>query len=157
MRNEVVSVPVRASRLVAVGLAMLVAIACNSTEHASNRVGPFIVEDAWARAADSGATGAVYLTLRNVDSLPASVASLSTPVAVAAELHETTQHDGMIHMVQRPAISIAPDSLLHMAPGGLHVMLIELKQELIAGDKVALTVELGDGRRVPVTAAVRAP
>lgn len=157
MRLTVGGVEVRAFSLVAIGVAALTALACGRADEPLNRTGPFVVEDAWARAADSGATGAVYLTLRNVDSLPASLASLSTPAAVAAELHETTQHDGMVHMVPRPAITIAADSVLHMAPGGLHVMLIELKRALVARDTVALTLELGDGQRVSLRAAVRGP
>lgn len=144
-----------ASLLMAIASTTLVA--CQEKRELNERMGPIVVDDAWARAADSGATGAMYLTLHNIDSVAVSIASLRTPVAVAAELHETLQHDGMVSMSERPTVTIARDSTLRMAPGGLHVMLIELKQALRALDSVHVTVELGDGRRFPVTAVVRAP
>lgn len=131
--------------------------ACGGESKRNSNSGPVIVDDAWARAADSGSTGVVYLTLHNIDSVAVSIASLTTPVAVAAELHETMQHDGMVSMTERPSINIASDSTLHMAPGGLHIMLIELKQTLRAHDSVHMSIELGDGRRLPITAVVRAP
>jgi copper(I)-binding protein len=93
----------------------------------------------------------------NDDSVDVTIASVTSPVSASAALHETMLHEGMAHMVPRPAIVVARDSTLVLAPGGLHVMLNDLTRALHAGDSVRLTLTLGDGRSIPVTAAIRAP
>lgn len=136
-------------------IAVVGVAACGAAKPAASR--PLTVRDAWARAADSGTTGAIYFAATNTDTVPVSITSLTSPDAVAAELHETMQMNSMAHMAPRSAILLAPDSTLTMAPGGLHVMLIELRRALRVGDSIAVTITLLDGRTVPVTAKVRAP
>jgi copper(I)-binding protein len=59
-----------------------------------------------------------------------------------------------------PGIELPAGKTVELKPGGLHVMLMDLKQPLAAGDSVALTlvVEGKDKKRevVEVKAAVRA-
>ena len=147
------------TRVRAVTLVFAVAIslaACGSrrdTDGATTR--PLVVRDAWARPADSGATGGVYITLANVDTGAIAITALSSPAAAAAELHQTMQMDGMVHMSARPNVLIEREGTLTMAPGGLHVMLTSLTRALRVGDSVALTVTLIDGRTIPVIATVR--
>lgn len=149
-------IAMRARALVVV-CAILV-VACGSrrdTDVASRRA--LVVSDAWARPADSGATGGIYMTLANVDTGAVTITALSTPLAASAELHQTMQMDGMVHMSARPNVMIERAGTLTMAPGGLHVMLTSLTSALRVGDSVVLTVTLSDGRMMPVTATVRAP
>ena len=60
-----------------------------------------------------------------------------------------------------PGIELPAGKTVELKPGGLHVMLMDLKQPLAAGDSVALTliVEGKDKKRetIEVKAAVRAP
>ena len=146
---------VRGSTLL-LSLAMSFA-ACRSVPADAHRDGPLVVRDAWVRAADSGATGGAYLTLANADTTTLTIVSMSTPVAASTELHETMQMSGMVHLMARPDFVLKRDSVLTMAPGGLHLMLTGLNRALHAGDTVSLTLTLADGRSVPVAIPVRAP
>jgi copper(I)-binding protein len=65
-------------------------------------------------------------------------------------------------MIMRPVpyIRLPKGKTVKLAPGGLHIMLIDLKQPLKAGDKVPLTLKtLSDGKTDlhDVTAEVRSP
>lgn len=115
-----------------------------------------LVTSAWARPADSGATGGAYLTIVNADSLPVELVSASSPLALAAEVHETMAHDGMSHMMPRTTVSIAPRDSLVMKPGGLHVMLLQLTRALAVHDTIPMVLRFSRGDsvlvRIPVTA-----
>jgi copper(I)-binding protein len=100
---------------------------------------------------------AAYLTAENEDTVALRIVGVDASVSQAIELHETRQQDGMTRMERRPGIDVPRGGRVDMAPGGLHVMLISLTRPLVAGDSIALTVRLDDGRTVPVTAVVRAP
>lgn len=115
------------------------------------------VGEAWARPADSGATGGVYLTIRNADSVGVDLVGITTPFAVSAEVHESMNHDGMAHMMARPALAVPAQDSVVMQPGGLHVMLMELTRALAPGDSVPLTLVFSNGLMLPTTATVRAP
>lgn len=116
-----------------------------------------IVTSAWARAADSGTTGGAYVTVLNADSMAVDLTGASSPVAQAAEIHESMQHDGMSHMMPRASVGIAARDSLVMSPGGLHVMLVQLTRRLAAGDSVPLTLRFSNGDSVRVSVPVRAP
>ena len=147
---------VRRSIAMIASLLLSGAVGCRATT-GDQPAGPLTVREAWARAADSGATGAVYLTVVNTDTTAITISGVTTPVATTASIHETMNHEGMVHMTARQSLMIGRDSTVVMAPGGLHVMLESLQRALRAGDTLALTLTLADGRTVPVTATVRAP
>lgn len=119
--------------------------------------GPFEVRDAWARAADSGATGGAYVTLANMDTLDVTITGWSADAAESTELHETMVHDGMAHMTPHTQREIPRDSVLVMQPGGMHIMLMRLTRALRAGDTILITASLADGRAIDTRVAVRAP
>jgi copper(I)-binding protein len=144
----------RPFRVLAQGAAMAVLVAaCAPTETPQGRA----VTAAWARAADSGATGGAYLTIVNHDSVTVELVSVATVLAASAEVHESMQHDGMSHMMPRTSVSIGARDSLVMAPGGMHVMLNQLTRALTAGDSVPLTVRFSNGDSVLVRVPVRAP
>lgn len=138
----------------AIGTAMLSACATADTKPApTGRT----ASEAWSRPADSAATGGVYLTLINHDSVAVELVGVSSPVAASAEVHESMQHDGMAHMMARASVSIGARDSVVMAPGGLHVMLNQLTRALTVGDSIPLTLRFSTGDTLTVRAAVRAP
>jgi copper(I)-binding protein len=82
---------------------------------------------------------------------------MSTEVATAAEVHETMQHDGMVHMMPRAALVIPAGGTVSMAPGGLHVMLVGLRRGLSAGDSVPLRIHFSDSTQIRVVVPVHTP
>src|SRR5690606_25134906 len=104
------------------------------------------VEWAWARPGITGGTSAVYMNLVHHGEEPLNVIGAEAEVAATVELHETIlSTEGAtgagrqtMRMVRVPSIPIAPGETVEFAPGGLHVMLIGLRQRLAEGDEVEL-------------------
>lgn len=100
----------------------------------------------YARATPEGApTGAVFGLLVNLGDETDTVLSITTPAAEAAEMHEMLMGDGDV-MQMRPVeggFVVPASDYLTLEPGGLHIMLIGLKQPLVAGETLdlALTFE----------------
>jgi copper(I)-binding protein len=115
------------------------------------------VSASWARTADSGTTGGVYVTIVNADSTPVDLTGASTPYATATEVHESMMHEGMSHMMARPSITIAGRDSLVMKPGGLHIMLLQLTRALVTTDSIPLTLLFSTGDSLVVRVPVQAP
>jgi copper(I)-binding protein len=137
------------SRTVATALLALAGAACAQTT----------VKDAWVRGtvAQQKASGAfMHITSAQGGKL----LSVSTPVAGVAEVHEMAMQGDMMRMRAVPALPLPAGEAVELKPGGYHVMLMDLKQQLKAGESVPLTlvVEGKDGKRetLQINAPVRA-
>jgi copper(I)-binding protein len=84
----------------------------------------------------------------------------SSPAAGSVEVHEMKMEGDRMTMAAVPALDLPAGKAVELKPGGYHIMLLGLKQQLKAGDKLAVTlvVEGKDGKRqnVEVQAEVRA-
>ncbi len=150
------AVPTRRSLLVAVAsLAAAVLSAC--TTRSLPPVPRVEVRQSWARIADSGATSGAYMEIGNNDTVSITLVGASTPDAGAAEVHETMQQDGTAHMMPRPALRIPAGDVVEMAPGGLHVMLVDVRRALTVGDSVRISLRFSDSTNVVVVVPVRTP
>lgn len=86
--------------------------------------------------------------------------SVSSPVAGVAEIHEMAMQGDTMRMRAVPSLDLPAGKAVELKPGGYHLMLMDLKQQLKAGESVPLTlvVEGKDGKRetLEVKAPVRA-
>lgn len=111
------------------------------------------VEGAWLRpivAGQSGGGGYLTITSATGDRLLGG----STPVAERLELHSMAMDDGVMRMREVPAIDLPAGEAVKLAPGGLHLMLINPRQAVNAGDTVPLTLRLEKAGEVTVKAQV---
>ena len=132
---------------------------------------PIAVEDAWARVSPAGVTmGAAYfkITSENDDSLIG--VSVSTDIADHAEIHEVVHsmdmsdesmdmsddemHDGAMSMQQIDSLELPAGSPVRLAPGGYHIMLIDLAAPLVAGETFELTLDFATADDLIVTVEV---
>lgn len=148
--------------ITSVALALVVA-ACGaggSTAASPTAVagGPLTIRDAWVRAAQAGGTSAAYMSLTNGRVAPELLTGVSAPTLTdSASLHETTSDSsGMTGMSHVDSITVPAGGTVALEPGGYHIMLMDLKQELKAGDRVTLTLTFEQAGVVEVTAEVRA-
>ncbi|MET3497818.1 copper chaperone PCu(A)C [Variovorax boronicumulans] len=117
------------------------------------------VKDAWVRATvpKQQATGAFMQISAPQDS---KLVSASSPVTPVVEVHEMAVQDGVMRMRQVPSVALPAGKTVELKPGGYHVMLLDLKQQVKEGDTVPLTLvfEGKDGKResLEVKAPVRA-
>ncbi len=112
----------------------------------------------YARATPAGApTGAVFGLLVNLGAETDTVRSISTDAAEAAEMHEIVIGEGDV-MQMRPVeggFVIPSQDFLTLAPGGLHIMLIGLKQPLVAGEMLDLVFEFEHAGTVEVRVPIQ--
>jgi copper(I)-binding protein len=116
-----------------------------------------VVGGAWARAADSGATTALYFTLRNDADSTDTLVSATTTDAMTAEMHISTQHGSMMHMSQIRALPVPARDSVEFRPLGAHVMLVGLVRPLVEGDTVRAVLVFSSTPSVTVEAGVRRP
>jgi periplasmic copper chaperone A len=114
--------------------------------------GPLKVSAAWARATPKGASvGGGYLTVTNTGTAPDTFIGGTTAIAGRFELHEMKMDNGIMKM--RPVsggIEIKPGQSITLGPGGLHVMLVGLKQQLKEGEHFKATLEFAKAGKVDV-------
>ena len=121
--------------------------------------GDVTVKNAWARATVPGQrTASVYLDITSRSQ--AAVVAVSTTDAKSAEIHESRTEGGIMKMRRLDRLALPAKKAVSLAPGGLHVMLIDIARPLQPKDRVRLdfTVETQEGKRssVAVQAEVRA-
>jgi len=121
------------------------------------KVGDLLISRSWSRATPGGAkTGAGYLTIENKGSAPDRLVAVSGDVAGKIEVHEMAVNNGV--MTMRPleqGLTIEPGKTVTLAPGGYHLMMMDLKSPLKQGDKVPLTLEFEKAGKVAVTLDVQ--
>jgi periplasmic copper chaperone A len=114
-----------------------------------------MVHEAWARAsAGAATTGAAYVTLMG-GAQPDSLVGVSTPIAANAEPHETINDNGVMKMRPAAEVPIPAHQMVTFAPGGTHVMLMGLKQPLVAGQSFPLTLTFAHAAPITVDVKVR--
>jgi protein SCO1/2 len=110
-------------------------------------------DGAWVAEPNPWKLAAAYLTLTNSTDRPVSLTSVQSPSARVVEMHETSEQDGMMSMRQVERVTIPPNAVARLEPGGTHLMLIDA--ELRAGATVVLTLTFDDGTIRTVNASVR--
>ncbi len=107
----------------------------------------------WARAtAPSARNGGAFMVVTNGGTEPDRIVSAQTPVAEKAELHTHQMDNGVMKMRPVDAITVAPGEPVTLRPGGLHVMLLGLKQPLTQGSHFPVTLTFA--KAPPVTVEV---
>lgn len=100
-------------------------------------------------------TGVVYLTISNDGDTDDALVSVGTDRADLAEIHETRVRDEIAVMMPHDgALEIPAGESVSLEPGGLHIMLIGLTDDIRLGDtfEVTLTFEEAGEVILPVTA-----
>jgi copper(I)-binding protein len=114
--------------------------------HAEGKLG---VTDAWIRAAPPGASMlAGYATLKNTGDAPISVLTVQSDVFRMASLHETVIEGSVSKMRELHSLDLAPGQSVTLQPGGKHLMLMQPRHEVVAGEKVEMLFLLADGTRL---------
>lgn len=100
-----------------------------------------MVKSAWARpTATKSPTGAAYITLENHSDIADTLIGASSDIADITQVHETKADGNVMRMAEVRRMEIAAHGTLTMKPGGIHVMLIRLKQPLIKDMHIPVTL-----------------
>jgi copper(I)-binding protein len=118
--------------------------------------GAIQVEQPYVRAVPPGQpNSAAFMTLRNGADKANAVVAASSPAAHVVELHTHTMDGGMMKMRKVEQIELPAKGEAVLQPGGLHIMLIGLKEQLKPGMHVALTLKFADGSEEQISAPVQ--
>lgn len=117
-----------------------------------------VVSDGWVRAMPPGAkNSAGYLAIRNAGAADELLGARIDGVRVT-ELHEMVDAGaGTKSMQHRQAITVPANGTVMLAPGGLHLMLIDLQRPLQAGERLGGTLRFRKAGEVKVEMEVRMP
>jgi periplasmic copper chaperone A len=115
---------------------------------------PIEVQNAWARATAAGAKAAgIFVTITDKGG-PDRLVGASTPVAAMAEVHETINDNGVMRMRPIPALPLQPGQAVVLKPGGYHIMLMGMKQQLKDGETFPLTLNFEKAGAITTTVHV---
>lgn len=138
----------RIAALLATASLVVSAFAADRTTGEATRI---VVADAWARPTAAGMPmGVAYFTIVNGANADDALFAASTPAAARVEMHETRLDDGMARMRPLAEIRVPARSRVAVAPGGIHLMLVDLAKPLVAGTQVPLTLEFRKTGRVTI-------
>lgn len=100
------------------------------------------VEHPWARATPTGArTAAAYVRIVNHGSTVDRLVAASTPLAEKVQFHQESDDNGVMRMRELPRVDIGPHAAFTFKPGGTHIMMVGLRQQLKEGQTFLLTLQ----------------
>jgi periplasmic copper chaperone A len=103
-------------------------------------LGPLQIDTPWARASIGTARpSAAYVTIRNTGDKADRLVSIETPVAARSEVHEMEEEGGVMKMRPAGPLEIPPGEEVRLEPGGIHIMLMQLRQPLKEGKSIPIT------------------
>jgi copper(I)-binding protein len=120
------------------------------------KAGAIEITKPWARASAGGAkVGVVYMTLTSLN-WPDELVSATSAVADKVEFHDQTEENGVAKMRAVKEVAVKAGDTVTLAPGGLHLMLMGLKEPLVEGKRIPLTLTFRKGQSVDIKVPVLA-
>ena len=115
------------------------------------------VKAPWTRATVAGASVAAgYLAIENKGAEADRLTGASTAAAEKVEIHEMRMEDDIMKMRALPeGVEIKPGETVTLKPGGVHLMLFGLKQRLIPGATVPVTLSFARAGQIAVVLPVQ--
>ncbi len=114
-----------------------------------------VVEAPWARASIGvKRPGVAFVTIVNRGKKGDVLTGVETPVAGKAQVHLSKVENGVASMSAAGAVKIPAGGQVQLKPGGLHIMLMKLKQPLVKGSSFPLMLVLEKAGRVEVMVPV---
>ena len=123
---------------------------------ATTGVAQVAVKEPWVRATVPAqkSTGAFMQINSPADT---RLVSVSSPVAGVAEIHEMKMENNVMKMRAIPGIAVPAGKPVELKPGGYHVMLMDLKEQVKEGATVPVTLVFEGKDKKRETVEVKAP
>lgn len=124
---------------------------------AETRIGDLVIRLARTRETPAaGGTGVGFLQIRNEGDQDDRLVAVETDAAGSVEIHQMSMADGQMRMrALDGGLAIPAGATVDLAPGGYHLMLVGLRQALVAGSAITLKLRFekaGEGTvELPVT------
>ncbi len=139
------------------GVALLLCWAGFVAAHAEPvRQEALVIDGVYARATVPGQeVGAAYLTIDNTGAVPDRLLSASSPVARRVALHSSQMEQGMSRMRHETSLEVPAHGRIELKPGGLHLMLENLKKPLREGETLSLKLKFERSGEIEVALPIK--
>jgi len=119
-------------------------------------VGPIKIENAYTRATVPGQQVAGgFMKIEN-KGIADQLVSVSSPAAGEVQLHEMAMEGNVMKMRQVKDITVPAGGSVELKPGGLHLMFMNIKAPLTAGESVPVKLKFAKAGEVEVKMPVNA-
>jgi copper(I)-binding protein len=120
--------------------------------------GVLTVRETWSRPVIAGENGAAYFVIENGTTADDTLLSVNSEIACATEVHMSmSDANGVMSMTLQESVSVPAGEQVDFKPGGLHVMLVDLKKDLNVGDMITLTLNFENAGELTVQVPVKEP
>lgn len=102
-----------------------------------------------------GETSAVYMTITNDSDADIMIMEAQTTVAEIVEIHETVIENDVARMEAVGALMIPAGETVELRPAGKHIMLMQLTEDIVAGNEIEVELVLESGDTFTVSAVVQ--
>ena len=88
-----------------------------------------------------------YMTIHNPSQVAISIVAIHSEAFASVEIHRSLMQDGMMRMDLVEALEIDADTSLQLAPGGLHLMMMQPVEPTRPGEHIEIILQLSDGSK----------
>lgn len=142
-------------KLAVLALASLLSLPAMAHDYSA---GALKIGHPWSRAMPATSpTAGVFMTINNTGKDADKLVSATSPQAGKIEMHTHVNDNGVMRMREvAGGITVPAGEATKLAPGGLHVMLFDIKQQAKVGDKFPLVLKFEKAGEVKVDVKVEA-
>lgn len=113
------------------------------------------LSNAWTRPTlGAGRTTAAYVTITNMGSKADKLTAAHTPGSGSVEIHTAGMENGVMRMRRLDGLDIPAGEAVTMAPGGYHIMIINVEEAIQVGATVPLTLTFETSGNLTIDASV---
>jgi periplasmic copper chaperone A len=130
----------------------------NEEEIVGEKKATLEISDIWTRKSMSpNNNSAAYMRINNrSDKQITIIGASATAIANNVELHKSfVDEKGISRMTSIDNIVVPPQSEIELKPGGIHIMLFDLKRSLSVGDTLTLTIKIDGMDPMEVESSVK--
>lgn len=126
--------------------------ASSSASQSASTESTITLADTWVRSSEGTSDPtmtAAFGIVTNSGPTDRTIVSATNDISARTELHEMAMTNGV--MIMRPVeggITVPANSSVTLEPGGLHIMLMDLRTMIAPGDDVHVTLTMDDGSSV---------
>lgn len=103
-----------------------------------------------AMAGNTGQTTGGFMTIKNTGAATDRLLSASCGAAMMTQVHETVMDGDVMKMREVESIEIPAGGMAELKHGGYHIMLMDLKQDVKAGETTVCTLKFEGAGEVTV-------
>lgn len=144
-------------KLLLIGLLVFVVAACAPAAPYASFNGIDVYEP-YAHLVPAGETTAAYMVIHNTAAETDRLLGATSEAANMVTVMESMMMEGdVMSMSDIPGIEIPGGERVELKPGGYHIMLMDMKQDLVDGGTVMVVLEFEKAGKMSLEVPVKAP